>query len=76
MATLPNQAYREEAMPDGGIPGKLTLLFKIQLIKVLSASVGGESVLFSVDGKALLRKNNDSSSSVLLKVDGNLIKNN
>jgi len=66
----PDQGYGDEGTPDGRIPGGSTLFFKIQLIEVMSAGVGGGSVLLGVDGKAL--KKNDSSSG-LLGADGNPI---
>ena len=49
----PEQAYGAEGTPDGRIPGGSTLFFKIQLVKVLSAGVGGEPSLLGADGKEL-----------------------
>jgi FKBP-type peptidyl-prolyl cis-trans isomerase len=49
----PEQAYGEEGTPDGRIPGGSTLFFKIQLLEVLSAGVGGTPSLLGADGKKL-----------------------
>jgi FKBP-type peptidyl-prolyl cis-trans isomerase len=49
----PEQAYGDAGTPDGRIPGKSTLFFKIQLLEVLSASIGGSPDLFGADGKKL-----------------------
>ena len=69
----PEQAYGEEGTPDGRIPGGSTLFFKIQLLEVLSAGIGGTPSLLGADGKKLDKKgNNDttSRSSGLIGADG------
>lgn len=66
----PEQAYGPEGTPDGRIPGGSTLFFKIQLLEVLSASIGG-SPLVGADGKKLNRKKPDEEAeSGLLGADG------
>jgi len=49
----PSAAYGDNGSPDGRIPGGATVFFKVQLIKVLSAGVGGSAKLFGADGKEL-----------------------
>lgn len=63
----PDQAYGDEGTPDGRIPGGSTLFFKIQLLEVLSAGIGGGVTLLGADGQKLKK---DSSSSGLLGADG------
>mmetsp|Transcript_11451 Transcript_11451/g.28212 ORF Transcript_11451/g.28212 Transcript_11451/m.28212 type:complete len:315 (-) Transcript_11451:516-1460(-) len=48
----PELGYGENGTPDGRIPGGASLFFKIQLIEVLSAGVGG-SGLVGADGQSL-----------------------
>lgn len=55
----PEQAYGMEGTPDGRIPGGATLFFKVQLIKVLTAQVGGSGLVGS-DGKALRKDRGNS----------------
>jgi len=62
-----NQAYGDQGTPDGRIPGGSTLFFKIQLLEVQSAGIGG-SPLLGADGKQYKKKSEDSSG--LLGVDG------
>lgn len=64
----PEQAYGPEGTPDGRIPGGSTLFFKIQLLEVLSAGIGGGPTLLGTDGKKL--KKNDDSGGGLLGADG------
>lgn len=59
--------YGDQGTPDGRIPGGAALFFKIQLIEVLSAGIGGGPKLVGADGKEL-KKN--SEGSVLLGADG------
>jgi len=66
----PEQAYGNDGTPDGAIPGGSTLFFKISLIEVLSAGVGGGPILLGADGQAL-KKN--SAGLGLLGADGNPI---
>lgn len=63
----PDQAYGDDGTPDGRIPGGSTLFFKIQLLEVLSAGIGGSATLLGADGQKLKK---DSSSSGLLGADG------
>jgi FKBP-type peptidyl-prolyl cis-trans isomerase FklB len=61
-----DMAYGDAGTPDGRIPGGAALFFKIQLIEVLSAGIGGGPKLVGADGREL-KKN---SGSVLLGADG------
>ena len=65
-----NLAYGEEGTPDGRIPGGSTLFFKIQLIEILTAGIGGSPTLLGADGKKLDGNDNSSASSGLLGADG------
>jgi FKBP-type peptidyl-prolyl cis-trans isomerase len=65
----PEQGYGENGTPDGRIPGGSTLFFKVQLIEVLSAGIGGEPTLLGADGKAISKKG-ASSGGGLLGLDG------
>jgi FKBP-type peptidyl-prolyl cis-trans isomerase len=49
----PDQAYGDMGTPDGRIPGGSTLFFKIQLIEVMSAGIGGGPSLLGADGKKI-----------------------
>mmetsp|Transcript_27468 Transcript_27468/g.49982 ORF Transcript_27468/g.49982 Transcript_27468/m.49982 type:complete len:310 (-) Transcript_27468:954-1883(-) len=49
----PAMGYGEEGTPDGRIPGGAALFFKIQLIEVMSAGIGGGPKLLGVDGQEL-----------------------
>lgn len=52
----PEQGYGPDGTPDGRIPGGSTLFFKLQLVDVLSGSVGGgsgRSGLVGADGREL-----------------------
>ena len=62
-----SQFYRE-GTPDGSIPGGATLFFKVQLLEVLSAGIGGAPTLLGADGKKLGSDN--ESSPGLLGADG------
>ena len=64
----PEQAYGDTGTPDGRIPGGSTLFFKIELLEVLSAGIGGEATLLGVDGKQLNKQPKGTSS--LLGADG------
>jgi peptidylprolyl isomerase len=61
----PEQAYGDEGTPDGRIPGGSTLFFKIQLLEVMSASIGGGPSLLGADGQKLKK-----GSGGLLGADG------
>ena len=50
----PEQGYGPEGTPDGRIPGGSSLFFKIQLLEILSAGVGG-SPLLGADGQKIQR---------------------
>ncbi|KAL3769980.1 hypothetical protein ACHAWO_008354 [Cyclotella atomus] len=63
----PEMGYGDAGTPDGRIPGGAALFFKIQLIEVLSAGIGGGPKLVGADGNEL--KANKSGSG-LLGVDG------
>ena len=62
----PELGYGNEGSGDGRVPGGSALFFKVQLLEVLSAGVGGGNTLMGLDGKKL--KKSDSSS--LLGADG------
>jgi FKBP-type peptidyl-prolyl cis-trans isomerase len=66
----PDQAYGADGTPDGRIPGDSTLFFKIQLLEVMSAGIGGSATLLGADGQKLGKDKGSSSSSGLLGVDG------
>lgn len=54
MLGIPSElGYGEEGTPDGRIPGGAALFFKIQLLEVLSAGIGGGPKLVGADGQAL-----------------------
>jgi FKBP-type peptidyl-prolyl cis-trans isomerase len=63
----PQQAYGPDGTPDGRIPGGSTLIFKIQLLEVMSAGIGGSPKIVGADGKQLKRT---SASPGLLGADG------
>lgn len=66
---IPNElAYGESGSPDGRIPGGAAIFFKVQLLEVLTAGVGGGPTLLGADGTKLKK---ESSGSGLLGVDGN-----
>ena len=64
----PEQGYGERGTPDGSIPGGSTLFFKIQLLEVLSAGIGGGPTLLGADGQKI--KKESSGSGGLLGADG------
>ena len=63
----PEQAYGPNGTPDGRIPGGSTLFFKIQLLEILTAGIGGGPTLLGVDGPKL---NEKDSRGGLLGADG------
>mmetsp|Transcript_41078 Transcript_41078/g.60298 ORF Transcript_41078/g.60298 Transcript_41078/m.60298 type:complete len:309 (+) Transcript_41078:26-952(+) len=63
----PEAGYGAEGSKDGRIPGGATLFFKVQLLEVLSAGIGGAPKLLGVDGNAM--KKGDTGGG-LLGVDG------
>jgi len=68
----PEQGYGEAGTPDGTIPGGSTLFFKIQLLEVLSAGIGGGPTLLGADGKKMEKKTSSSGGGGgLLGADGN-----
>ena len=70
MLGIPSEmGYGDEGTPDGRIPGGAALFFKIQLIEVMSAGIGGGPKLVGADGKELKKKNSEGSG--LLGADGN-----
>ena len=69
----PEQGYGKAGTPDGSIPGDSTLFFKIQLLEVMSAGIGGGPSLLGADGKKMDKKkagDSGNSSSGLLGADG------
>lgn len=49
----PELGYGAQGTPDGRIPGGSTLFFKVQLLEILSAAIGGAPSLLGADGKKL-----------------------
>jgi len=70
----PEQAYGDEGTPDGRIPGGSTLFFKIQLLEVLSAGIGGSPTLFGADGKKLEKSGSSGGGGGLIGADGKPLK--
>jgi FKBP-type peptidyl-prolyl cis-trans isomerase len=68
----PTMAYGSEGTPDGRIPSNAYIFFKVQLIEVVTAGIGGSPTLLGVDGKKLSSKGGESS--LLLGVDGKPLK--
>lgn len=67
MIGIPSElAYGAEGSMDGRVPGGAAIFFKVQLIEVLSAGIGGGPTLLGADGKKLTK--NDSPG--LLGADG------
>lgn len=64
----PSQGYGEAGTPDGRIPGGSTLFFKIQLLEVMSAGIGGSPTLLGADGKKMGKA--EKQGSGLLGADG------
>jgi hypothetical protein len=63
----PEMAYGEAGTPDGRIPGGAALFFKIQLIEVMSAGIGGGPKLVGANGQVLKR---DRGGAKLLGANG------
>lgn len=66
----PEQAYGAEGTPDGRIPGGSTLFFKVQLLEVMTAGIGGSPNLLGADGKKITTKGDATSGGGLLGPDG------
>lgn len=66
----PEQGYGPNGSPDGRIPGMATIFFKVQLLEVLSAGIGGAPTLVGSDGKKLGGDKKGSAGSGLLGPDG------
>eukprot|EP00956_Cyclotella_meneghiniana_P011756 scaffold16521_cov66-Cyclotella_meneghiniana.AAC.19 len=64
----PEMGYGEAGTPDGRIPPGAALFFKIQLLEVMSAGVGGGPKLVGADGNEL--KSSKSGGTGLLGADG------
>ncbi len=62
-----DMAYGEAGTPDGRIPGGAALFFKIQLLEVMSAGIGGGPKLVGANGQVLKR---DGGGSKLLGANG------
>jgi len=68
MIGIPSElAYGADGSPDGRIPGGAAIFFKVQLLQVLTAGVGGGPSLLGADGTKL-KKNTGGG---LLGADGN-----
>jgi len=72
MIGIPSElAYGEEGSVDGRVPGGAAIFFKVQLMEILSAKIGGGPTLLGADGKELKTNNKNSDGSVgLLGADG------
>lgn len=69
MIGIPSElAYGEKGSPDGRIPGGCAIFFKVQLVEVLSAGIGGGPSLLGADGKKLQKKSPEGTG--LLGADG------
>jgi FKBP-type peptidyl-prolyl cis-trans isomerase len=66
----PSQGYGDAGTPDGRIPGGSTLFFKIQLLEVLTASIGGGAELLGADGKKIDSRKAENKEGGLLGADG------
>lgn len=68
MIGIPSElAYGEEGSPDGRIPGGAAIFFKVNLLEVLSAGVGGGPTLLAADGSKLKK----TEGTTLYGADGN-----
>lgn len=63
----PELGYGAAGTTDGSIPGDSTLFFKVQLIEVVSAGLGGGPTLLGADGRKLSKA---ASGGGLLGADG------
>lgn len=70
MGIPPEQAYGSDGTPDGLIPGGSTLFFKVELIEVLTAAIGGTPSLLGGDGLKLGKKGKPVGAAALLGADG------
>eukprot|EP00978_Attheya_sp_CCMP212_P014264 scaffold36293_cov48-Attheya_sp.AAC.2 len=61
----PNMAYGADGIPDGSIPGGATIFFKVQLLEVLSAGIGGGPSLLGADGNKISSKTQNAGSGLL-----------
>lgn len=67
MVGIPSElAYGVEGSPDGRIPGGAAIFFRVQLLEVLTAGVGGGPTLLGADGTKLKK----DAGSTLLGADG------
>lgn len=66
----PEMGYGPDGTPDGRIPGGATLFFKVQLVEVLTAGIGGSVKLLGTDGKVLTKDDGKSGMAGLLGPDG------
>jgi FKBP-type peptidyl-prolyl cis-trans isomerase len=73
----PEHAYGVKGTPDGRIPPNSTIFFKVQLLEVVSAGIGGTPTLYGSNGQKLGGTSSPansssaaSSSSGLLGADG------
>ena len=63
-------AYGEEGSVDGRVPGGAAIFFKVQLVEILSAKIGGGPTLLGADGKKLGTGLKMDGSVGLLGADG------
>jgi FKBP-type peptidyl-prolyl cis-trans isomerase len=59
----PEQAYGADGTPDGRIPGGSTLFFKVQLLEVMSAGIGGSPNLLGADGKKITKETSKTAGA-------------
>jgi len=62
-----DMAYGDDGSVDGRVPGGAAIFFKVQLIEVLSAGIGGGPTLLGADGKKLTK---NPTAGSLLGADG------
>lgn len=62
--------WSPQGTPDGRIPGGATIFFKVQLLEVLTAGIGGSPKLFGADGRPAKASSGAQKGSGLLGADG------
>jgi FKBP-type peptidyl-prolyl cis-trans isomerase len=60
----PEVGYGPLGTSDGSVPGDATLIWKVQLLQVLTAGIGGLPSLLGPDGKQILSNTMKNSASI------------
>jgi FKBP-type peptidyl-prolyl cis-trans isomerase len=60
----PEVGYGPLGTSDGSVPGDATLFWKVQLLQVLTAGIGGLPSLLGPDGKRILSNTMKNSASI------------